>query len=1474
MEQPARSNEAPAAAPVAAVDEARRLFRASEAAESASDRGRYIAGLSAFLEYVEAHRPDLSDAASEVARDIDAATMAFYRLDQADLAARSADVGLLYAPRSAPLLHHKALILLTTNRDVESAVPLLEQASEADPQDKAIWAALGEAFRRTGQIKEAAGAFLRAQQLDLTSTQYLDKALEIDPSSPGALRMRLELAKAHGGDRPALQACEKLLEHYPDDPALLLARVELLSALGEIEPAVAAAAAARAALPDDPHLALLVGHLERTLGHADRALEEYRVAARESARLPVSELVQLAEQVESTKSADDLAVEVRQSLRAREPRNLANLHALRALAGRTHRPDLGIAACLGILEVSPGNLEAMRALAEFQIAKGSPDDGFATYRTLVQSHPHETAEIRKAIDAAAAAGRFALVAEFARAAVESDPSDVGARESLGQALSHSGELEASLEVYNSLTEAQPDNLAFALERKRLLAELGRTASLPAIHDQLFRLDPSRSDVAFERGELYLAMARERPSGSPERAEAAGTALVSFERASSDPALSDRSLIGLARASHLRGDTARSVRSYREYLGRPVHEGEGLVWEEFGHLLSASGQWTEAEKAYDRALALGCEDSELLWGQVDVLAALNRESKGLRLLDALLKREPTNPVYLRKKGLLMLKAGHRAEGVRLLKSSTEQAHADPQGEFDVAAALCTDGAYTDAIEYYHRGLALAPKSRPGRLALSETLNLAGRYNEAIPVVDALLVEDSNDLAAWKVRADACRALGRRADLEYSLRAILLIDPSHTPALLEKYRLHLSQGEKTEAHDCLAQFLGASGNGGADPALLLEAGDLAQELGRTEEASRAFERAGELDPKLRSTAAVRRARLELGAGRPDRALEVLDDGLKAGPPPPSEAEAVALLRAEILMGLERAPEAEAIYRAAVRARPDSSQATLGLARALLDQGKHADAKSALDEAIPHLPPAETLYLLLAEAQSGLGAIPEAVAAARRGVEALPTSTLLWKRLGELEMAREAWSDASVAFARAIALDATNSELLLKAGFIADKLGHSMDSLAFYDRATQVAPADKYAWSSRGLALLAAGRAEDASASFERALALDPEFDAAQQGKKASSEKARELEIDRLGREALRLEAKLHRSVTKSDLFVTLHVPYDLLDPILAALSRDTRIDLPKLSEEEMRQLERDSCQLVTAALDRRADGVERRGFTLADVAVLSPPTRSLVETQRLFGYLRAVLEADLRPENIQLTPDVEELARRALLLPPAQRTLFEIARTMHVGVFKARLIKTVEAAGATVHAPLPTLDLGAYTPEFRAPPTPAAWPGRADVRPPPTGPGGGRGAVEVLEPARATPEAPAGPAHAHPRCIGCGGLATVIHSCGAPVCAHCIVEFRTCPKCHLAIDLPPPPPPPSPPGEEPEGAYADGGRGMSHGGRPAPSRPKPPKVRDLAEERAAALAARERSAPPAAAAAPAEAPPRPVRPKEKPDDEPRL
>src|SRR5208282_4368453 len=221
---------------------------------------------------------------------------------------------------------------------------------------------------------------------------------------------------------------------------------------------------------------------------------------------------------------------------------------------------------------------------------------------------------------------------------------------------------------------------------------------------------------------------------------------------------------------------------------------------------------------------------------------------------------------------------------------------------------------------------------------------------------------------------------------------------------------------------------------------------------------------------------------------------------------------------------------------------------------------------------------------------------------------------------------------------------------------------------------------------------------------------------------------------------------------------------------------------LSAVEVHDLETQSQHLITAALERRPPGIERRGFSLSDVAVLSPPNMSLDQLQRVFGYLRSVLEADLRPENLVLTPDVEDLARKALVLPPDQRTLFQLVRTMRVGIYKARLIKAVEEAGAAVHTPVPSLDLGAYSPEFRSPET-AQGPGAAEVAeedserffspentpapPLATAPAGSSG-TDVTPPSVAE-NAPVGRTFGptgSPRCVGCGGVSSVLHGCGAP------------------------------------------------------------------------------------------------------------
>ncbi|MCI4350848.1 MAG: tetratricopeptide repeat protein [Thermoplasmata archaeon] len=1460
------------------IEEARRLFRQAEERESHHDKTRYNEALKAFLAHVEAHRRRLGDDAAEVAGRLDETAMAFYRLSQPELARRAADVGLELAPGSAALLHHKALILIALNDPPKEILGLLDRAEKAKPNDKAIWGTRGDVLRLLERPREAATAYLRAQELDPTSTRYVDRALKLVPGDTAVLRAKLAIARAHGADKAALEACDALLATAAEDRELTITRIELLLALGDLTGALESVK--KLPVGSDLRIPYLAGRLHLALGQGDAAVAQWQTLFAGPALPDAAMTRDVAERLESAHAAPELALRARERLQAIEPRNIQNLNGLRVLAGQLGHPDLAIAACRAILDASPENLDAMRALAELLVDSGHPDEGFEAFRALLQSHPDDATAMRRALQAAENAHRSELVLEFAHALVAAAPDDGPGRERLEHALVEAGRPTEALAVVDELLRLAPNETAYWHEKRRLLVELDRGTDLPLVYDELFRLDPTRSDVAIDRGNLQLGRAFEAAEGSPDRETAARSALVAYERASLDPELSVPAQLGVARASRLVKDPERAIVAYRAILANPGGGRRDDLLKELGHALREVGRPNEAEVAYTQAIEAGREDPDLLWGEVQVLSQLNQDPRAVRYLDVLLTHDPANPMFLRRKGQLLLKTGHRPEGLAALKSAVGSAGNDPHAYFEVGEALRAQGAYADAITYYLQGLALDPKSRPGRLALAETLQLAGRYNEVIPQVDELLREDPNDLGAWRARADAYRALDRPGEVQYSLKAILLLDPHNGPALFERFQLHHGANEAAEAYDALTQLLTTGGPESQDAALWLTHGDLGSALGHTDAATRSYEKAASLDPAQGMEIASRRARARLVAGRPDLALEAIDAAL-AKAPPGERSLATLALRAEILTALERPEEAKAVYEEVRRREPNSPTALAGIARSLLDQGQHAGARDLLRGSLSTVPADPRLYLLLAEAESGVGSAAEAVHAVQQGVALMPASVELWTRLGELHVAREQWSDASGAFAHAIALDGNRPELQIKAGFVAEKLGHPNEALALYDRATQVAPGDKYGWTSRGVVLITLGRADDARASFERALALDSDFDAAKEGKKVALQKSREGLVDRHGREALLLEARLHRPVTKNDLFVTLHVPYEMLDPVLTALSRSPKVDVDRLSESELQELESASYTLITTALERRPEGIERRGFTLADVAALSAPTLSLAATQKLFGYLKAVLETDLRPENLKLAPDVEELARRALLLPDSQRTLFQIVRTLKVGIYKARLIKAVETAGTAVHAPLPSLDLGAFSPEFS---------GEAP------GPSMATGGVQYFAP-EAEPVPPASPPSATPRrepramestssagsgarCVGCGGIASVRHSCGAMLCQVCLAQFPTCPKCGLVV---------GPGSRQPIAAAVPHGGGgephhaTAHKAPPPTAKPRAPPERAAEPVKhptphptpAMPVTARPKPEPPPAAL-PKEAPPNRPRPatREKTDDEPRL
>ncbi len=723
--------------------------------------------------------------------------------------------------------------------------------------------------------------------------------------------------------------------------------------------------------------------------------------------------------------------------------------------------------------------------------------------------------------------------------------------------------------------------------------------------------------------------------------------------------------------------------------------------------------------------------------------------------------------------------------------------------EIAMARARDaiarGQAEEAIEVLRASIPLHPSDPEVRLALVEALERADRPAEALRAADELLGLDPRSLPAWRAKAGIYRRAGDVEGLLAALRSIAELDPSDRISRLEQYHMLDLRGESEEAYRVLQEVT----TGGDSPlpelsisSLWLAQAELALSLGRIEDADLAFQRAAE-DPARAAPAALGRARAARADGRPDLALERLRPLVEGNANAEAVPAEVRQIYAELLCAAERIPEARAVYDAWRTADPTSAPALAGAARTRLEEGRHPEARELLRSGIDHVPWTEELVLAWAEAESGSGDLTAAERVVREGLERFPQGVRLYSRLAEIGVARGDWPGAEAAYRHALTIRARDVELLLGLAFVQEKRGDRSGALAGFREAATVAPNDLRIWTRQGSLLLADGRPDEARACFEKALAIDPESDAARDGKRVAEREHRTVAIDGHALAALREEARIGRPITKNDLFVTLHVPFDLLDAVLAAIAREVSVDVPALPPEELDRFERESNLLIGRALESGRIAADGGEIDLAVVAALADPEDRLLVVQRRFAYVRAVLGMEIRPENLHLTPEVEAVARDALSLPPAERGLFALVHALGIGIFRARIVKAVERASATPRPALPSvehsdapdgghpadgrpLDSGRFFPpptralDLSHPLPPALEAARAPVVRVPRG--WPKGVEPLTSSARTRADGPASV-----RCIGCGGLATVQHSCGGPLCPLCAHQFGNCPKC---------------------------------------------------------------------------------------------
>ncbi len=1300
MVQPAGTPATPALA------KARQWFESAESAQQVQDFNRQGEALKEVLNIARDRFNELAYQRQEAGELLDKTALAFYRLSIGDQALQSVEFALSFSPNSASALQHKAMILLSLNQNLDQVLNLLDRALSVNPHDKAVWATKGDALKILGRPQEAVECYLQAQQLDATSTQYVDRALKLVPGHPKALRVKLALAMTLGGVKQATETCDQLLQSNPSDPELHFTKANLLASSGDLNPALESLEKAIQLKPDDPRYLFLKARVLLALQRNDEAFALYRSLLDKKADVDPALLLELASTLETMNLQPQLLVEVRRRVKELDPRNLANLQVLRTTALKYDRKDVAMEACEALLVLSPHNLEAERTLGELLSTTGQLEGALRVYQEIVQAHPTEVEEFRKGLKLAKQNRKAPYVVFFSRAILAQNASDAPAAEELAQALTSLGQREEALQVYDHILRISPDNITILLQKKALLQAMGRVDEIPALLDRIFEKDPSRYDVALERGNLYLSRAYKTAEAAPERKGLATEALRSYERSSLSSEFHNVSLLGAARAAKLLANVDRAIDGYREFLGDPSNATRGDIFKELGHTLREVSRNAEAEQAYAKAIELGREDTDLIWGMEEVLSALNQDAKALHYVEILLQREPQNPLFLRRRGRLLLRLGRRGEGVQILKNALSPQERDPIAYFEVADALKEQGAYADALPYYQKGIQLDPGNKLGTLSLAETLMLAGRFTEAASAVDTILRTDAYDLRPWKLRADIYRSLQRDTEVLYSLKAILLLEPDNATVWEEKYRIHIARNEKVDAYDCLTNLLAHPPEKGNFSQFWLAHGDLALELGKTDDAIASYDKAVAASPAVKLEVAYRKAGVEEKQTRYSDALTTLEVfGNQPFPPEVGEelGSRVLLMRGRIAFHLERFQEALDIFQDLAQRKGSDKEIALWYVRALLEMGEHAKARDFLEQNLESLATQPETYLHLSEAEAGLGSLPRAVDACLKGLEKHPTNVAVLVRLGELQSKQEKWSEAADAYGRALSVEGQNADLFMKAGSVHEKLQHPHEALTAYEQALRIAPENKYALASRGRVLLELGRPEEGLTSFEGALKVDDGFEAAKEGRKLAQQKIRDRQIEGYGREALLLEAKLNRPITRNDLFLTLHIPFDLLESVSRAISRNVDVDVRDLPEQELKDLESASYHLINAALEQRSEVVEKRGLTLADVAILSPPNYTLAQLQRLFGYMRAVLEMDIRPENLSLTPDVEELARRALSLPPEERTAFRLVRNLRVGLYKARLIKAVESIGSAVHAPLPSLRITEYGSRTVMPPS---------------------------------------------------------------------------------------------------------------------------------------------------------------------------
>jgi tetratricopeptide (TPR) repeat protein len=366
------------------------------------------------------------------------------------------------------------------------------------------------------------------------------------------------------------------------------------------------------------------------------------------------------------------------------------------------------------------------------------------------------------------------------------------------------------------------------------------------------------------------------------------------------------------------------------------DNEALLY--VAQLYLRAGEIRESRKTFETLLSKSEEPmDEQLMRLIPVLARED-SAYAYELMRQLARPYRDSPYAHYAVAVLALDADELDEAAKRAKRAVEL---DPEWirpHLVYARSLLLAGDEDAAIDYTARLIGDDPDPDPeARLELAIMLVSAGRDDDALSQVNQVLLEQPYRTDALRLMAIINFRLERLDAAKSDFEDLLASGNYRMDAL---YYLGRIADRREELDDAVRYYIEVTSGSNAILAQSRAAGILAQQ-GESEKALENLNRFAEINPNYAVDMLRTRAQVLASLERYEEALDAFDKAVGYRP----DEEGLYLSRAELLLRMDRVPEAIGQYRMAARRWPDSAMSLNALGYTLADRTDHYDEAARL-------------------------------------------------------------------------------------------------------------------------------------------------------------------------------------------------------------------------------------------------------------------------------------------------------------------------------------------------------------------------------------------------------------------------------------------------------------------------------------------------------------------------------------------------